>query len=110
MTEDPQEQLQQGIIKPGLLQTIEESDDHTLHSTTFKLTRTRPQVYIGSGEEEFYDNSKFIGTYENGFRQGEGIFYVGEDHYYKGPWKRGILMGDGEIHYDKRLRLAFCLF
>ena len=105
MSEDPQEQLKQGIIKSGLLQTIESSDDHALQSSTFKLTRTRPQVNIGSGEEIFYDNSRFVGTYENGLRQGDGTFYVSEDHYYRGPWKRGILMGDGEIHYDKRMYL-----
>lgn len=110
MSEDPQEQLKQGIIKSGLLQQIENGDDHTVQSRSFKLTRTRPQVPMGSGEEEFYDNTKFVGTYENGFRQGDGTFYVSADHYYKGPWKRGILMGDGEIQYDKRMHSAIICF
>ena len=51
---------------------------------------------------DFQNHGIYVGMWENGYRQGPGIFYFKSGELYIGDWVQGKITGDGIMHYNNK--------
>ena len=71
----------------------------TTHNIPSSLKTNIPEVK--ANQEIVYADGKYVGQVVNGLKEGKGIMYFNDGHYYEGDWKNDKEEGKGIEYYEE---------